>query len=95
MTGDLKYTYQGTETVDGKTLQKITYVPNFAIDPDANAAVPIKLKGQKGMGTILFDNDVGRLHDLVLDSTMEMSVAVANFNTDQSINQKVTMKLRK
>jgi hypothetical protein len=95
MTGELKYTYRGPETIDGKTFQKITYVPTYAVDPDAKAAVPMKLKGQKGNGTILFDNEQGRLHELVLDNTMEMSMAIANLNQESTIVQKVTMKLKK
>jgi hypothetical protein len=94
MTGEMKYTYRGKETVDGKTFQKITYTPDLAIDPDPKA-VPIKLKSQKGTGTILFDNDLGRIHELVMETTTEMSMAIANINQDQTVVQKMTMKVRK
>ena len=53
-------------------------MPDFTIDSDPGAPATTKLKSQKGMGTILFDNETGRIHELITDSTMEMSVAVAS-----------------
>lgn len=94
--GEVKFTYQGPETVNGKTLQKIAFVPTTTIgDLPANAQVAIKMTGQKGAGVILFDNELGRLQDMSLTQLMEMTVTVGDQTLEQTINQTSSVKLRK
>jgi hypothetical protein len=94
MAAEMKYTYQGTETVGGKTLQKITFIPDAKIDADPAAPVSVKVESQKGSGTILFDNDAGRLQETTLQQVMEMTVGVMNLNIAQKLDQTVSMKLK-
>lgn len=92
---EMKYTYQGPETVEGKTLEKISFVPHMTVEPDANAPFAMKVTDQKGDGTMYFDPEAGRLQEMRLNQTTEMSVTVANMNIGQKMDQSVSMKLKK
>jgi hypothetical protein len=94
MTAEMKYTFQGTETVGGKTLQKISFIPDAKIDADPAATINVKVESQKGSGTILFDNDNGRVQETTLQQVMEMTVGVMNLNIAQKLDQNVSMKLK-
>lgn len=51
------YQYVGSETIDGKSLDKFKVTPSFQLDDDARAMVQ-----QEGSGTIWFDRELGRIH---------------------------------
>jgi len=91
---DMKYTYQGPETVDGKKLEKITFEPKTAIEPDPNAPFAMKVDGQKGEGTVYFDPQAGRMQEMQLNQVTELTMTVANMNINQKMDQTVTMKLK-
>jgi len=94
MAGKMKYTYQGEETKNSKTLEKIGYKTKFTLEPDPKAPVQISLKGQDGQGRILFDNKNGRLMENSLEQTMQMSIDIGGMAINQSITQETRVKLK-
>ena len=94
MDADMKYTFQGSDTSAGKSLEKFGFVPNVKIAADENAAVNIQLDSQKGEGTVLFDNAAGRVVEFNLNQVMEMTITVQNMNITSTIDQKTSMKLK-
>jgi hypothetical protein len=92
---ELKNTLRGAETVDGRACQKITYVATTSFDRDPAAAVQSKVKSQKGNGTVLFDNELGRTVSLSADFVYDLTAATSNFAVEQTVQQKVTLRLIK
>lgn len=93
-TGNVTYTYEGSAEKDGQALEKIGMKPDMKIEPDAKAPFQLKMKDQKGKGTIYFDNRAGRLHALSSETTMEMAIEVANMTINQRIVQNTALRLK-
>ncbi|HZZ80130.1 MAG TPA: DUF6263 family protein [Gemmataceae bacterium] len=89
------YTYEGTTQKDKTTLDKIGIKPNMQIEADAKAEVKIKLKDSKGSGNILFNNTTGQMIETVTNQVMQMQLGVNNLNFDQTIDQTITIRLKK
>ena len=90
LTGEMKFAYKGDEG----NFQKLTFDPVLAIEPNADAQIAIKLDSQKGAGTVLFDNAAGRIQEMSLSETLELSVGAMGMNLTQKIDQTMTMKLK-
>lgn len=88
-----KFTYQGPESKDGKTLEKIGLKANVTLEPDPNAQVAMKLKDQGAQGTAYFDNQAGRLRNLQMNQNMQMEINAGGQNLTQNIRQTVTLRL--
>jgi len=96
MKAEMKMTYQGPETIAGKTLQKIAFIPTSSIgEAPADAGVTLKITSQKGNGVILFDSELGRLQEMTLTQNTEMAIGVGEQNVDQTIVQTTNVKARK
>jgi Family of unknown function (DUF6263) len=94
VTGETKYTYEGTIEKNGKTLAKIAVKPDVKIESDPDAQFQIKIKDSKSKGYVLFDNTAGRVAETITESTMQMELEVAGMTIDQNITQNTTMRLK-
>jgi hypothetical protein len=90
-----KYRYDGTETRDGKELDKIACTMQMDIVPpkDQPAAVQAKIGDQKTEGTIYFDNQAGRLVECKMTSKITMTVDVAGQHLDIQTTLDQTLRL--
>jgi hypothetical protein len=68
------YTYEGDETVNGKSLQKIKVESKMDIKPSENATVEIELGEQSSDGVVYFDNAQGRVDHAVMNQSIKMTV---------------------
>jgi hypothetical protein len=94
ITGETKYTYEGTVDKGGKQLAKISVQPDLKIDADPNAPLQIKIKGGKGKGYTYFDNQAGRIVESNNETTMEMEIEIGGMTINQRIMQNTTLKLK-
>ncbi|MBW3542654.1 MAG: hypothetical protein KY476_20515 [Planctomycetes bacterium] len=92
MVMDNQFTYLGPEERDGRTLQKIQLKPKITLAADPDSPVQIKLKSTDAKGTILFDNQLGRLVASEMTQKMEMDLTAGGQNIQQTIDQTMTMK---
>src|SRR5207302_1594338 len=74
------YQYNGPTQKDGKTLEQIGLKVQINIVPDPAAIATVKIKDQNSNGTILFDNEAGRLLEMNLTQTTVMDTTVAGKN---------------
>jgi hypothetical protein len=81
------FTYAGTETRDGKSVEKIDVVQNQTIEAEPGSAMKIDVKEQDTKGTIYFDRAAGRLVGMEMTSkvTMEMSAMGQKFTMQMDI----------
>ncbi len=69
-----KYTYEGKETLDGKSLEKISVNSSVNIEPAADAPVEVEIAKQDNKGTVYFDNDAGYVSSATMTQSMTMNV---------------------
>lgn len=94
VSGETKYTYEGTIEKGGKQLDKIAVKPEVKIETDPNAPIQIKVKDNKGKGYVLFDNATGRIAESTNETTMQMELEIAGMTINQNITQNTTMRLK-
>lgn len=92
-----KYTYDGPEVKDGKTLQKISMKTTLNYTkPDAKEASGLpfkitdgKLETREATGTIWFDNEAGRVADSTMDVKLKgtLKVTVSDQEADVELEQ--------
>lgn len=87
------YTYDGSVARDGKNLEKLTTKSRLTYALDENASATMKIKDQDIQGTILFDNQAGRIVESKLTQSLSQEIGVMRNDIDQKINQTMTMKL--
>jgi hypothetical protein len=70
-------TYKGETERDGRILAKVALVPSaVTIERSPTSGLgPFKLKGQDGIGHMLFDNDKGRLIETEVIQTLDLESA--------------------
>jgi hypothetical protein len=69
-----KYTYDGPEEVDGKSLQKISVESTVAVEGTDDAPVEVEIKEQENKGTVWFDNAAGYITSATGTQKMTMTV---------------------
>jgi hypothetical protein len=89
------YTYEGAVQKESTTLEKISIKPNMKIEPNPKSEIKVEIKEAKGSGQILFDNKTGRMIESTTNSIMQMQLAAQGLNFGQTIDQTVTIKLKK
>jgi hypothetical protein len=94
VTGNIEFTYQGTEDKEGKKLEKISAKPEIKTEPTADAPFQMKIKSQDGKGTVYFDNQTGKLLEVTMIENMDMTVEVNNMSMDQKMTRTMSMKLK-
>src|SRR5262245_18721146 len=95
MLAEVEYTYNGPEEKGGHTLEKIALKPKATLEPDKNSPIAMKLKSHSAKGTAYFDNEAGRLQEVVTQQTMEMEADVMGMAFTQKMTQTMTMRLAK
>jgi hypothetical protein len=95
------YRYEGPETRDGKTLDKITMSIAFKTEEakeqgekKAEAKPMVEFKDQTGGGTLLFDAEAGRLLETSGKTKMKVDVSVMGQKISQDIETNTQMKLQ-
>jgi hypothetical protein len=87
------FRYEGSETRDGKTLEKITLAMAFTISGDKKEG-KIGIKEQETRGTIYLDGAAGRIVDSVSKTKMKMDIDVFGQKMSQDMDMTVTLKPR-
>jgi hypothetical protein len=88
------FTYEGTTDKDGVTLEKISVKAKISVEPDPKAEIKIKVKDDKGSGTLLFDNKIGRLIETSITQRTEMQLGVQGLSISQTVDQTTTIRLK-
>jgi hypothetical protein len=88
-----KYTYEGPTKEGSKTLEKITTSPTSTVTADPNAPITIAIKKQDAKGTILFDNEAGRMVQSNIESSMQMEITANGMTFTQNVQQTTNLKL--
>ncbi len=94
VTGDREYTYEGSESRDGTTVEKFKVVPKMKVEVTVPNAT-IEMKKQEGAGTVYFDNAKGQIAEMISNQTVEMEVQVAGMTIEQKMDITNTLKRRK
>jgi Family of unknown function (DUF6263) len=89
------FTYEGSAEKDGQTLEKFSVKPNIKIEPDPAAQIEIKLKDVKANSTIWFDNKAGRMVETSGNQRMEMQLSANGLMFNQTVDQTITLRLKK
>ncbi len=69
-----KYTYEGSENVEGRSLDKISVVSTIAMTPSENSPMEVDISEQDNKGVIYFDNEEGRITKSAMDMSMTMTI---------------------
>ncbi len=69
-----KYTYEGSETIDGRPYDKISVVSKIALTTKEDSPVEVEVDEQDNKGVIYFDNEEGRITKSTMDMSMSMTV---------------------
>jgi RNA polymerase sigma factor (sigma-70 family) len=72
MTVDTRAEYQGGADRDGRKVEAIALKPDATVEGTGTGLGPFTLKNQDGKGSMLFDNDKGRLVETEVNQTVEM-----------------------
>ena len=94
-TTESTYTFEGTVEKGGVTLEKISIKPVMKIEPDPKSNIKVEVKDAKGSGTIFFNNKTGQMVETVINQQMQMQLGVGGLSFDQTIDQTVSVKLKK
>ncbi len=89
-----KNTYEGPETREGKTVQKIGLAPTMTLKAMENAPVAFQIKEQEAKGSAYFDNQAGKVLETSLTQTMVLEGEVGGQALKNKIKQTVAMKLK-
>ena len=85
------FCYEGTETRNGKTLDKITFTTAFKAAGDKKEGI-IGIKEQATSGTVYLDSASGRIADGVATTKMKMDIEVFGQKMGQDMEMKTTFK---
>ncbi len=87
-----KYTYEGEEQRDNKTLDKFSLSVNMAIDAsgDAAAGASFKVQSQKSSGTLYFDSEAGYF----VSNSIKQDMTLGGQAAGQAFTQKVQTETR-
>jgi hypothetical protein len=85
------FCYEGTETRNGKTLDKITFTTAFKAAGDKKEGI-IGIKEQATSGTVYLDSASGRIAGGVATTKMKMDIEVFGQKMGQDMEMKTTFK---
>ena len=94
MTITTTYTFQGSETRNKVSLEKIATKSEMFIENDKNAEISVKVKSADMQGTIYFDNQLGRLIDSTQTQKMVLEISAMGQTFESSQNQTIKMQLQ-
>lgn len=92
MKTDTAYAYDGTTRREGKELDQLNIKIKIAFESDE---IKMKVTGQDGKGTILFDNSAGRMVEHTSVHKVDMETESPLGNVTQTMKQTFTAKLLK
>ena len=92
---DKAYSYQGPESHDGKTMERIDLDVKIELQRTDDTALDVSLKSQDGKGSFFFDNDSGRIVDSAVTEKLEMVFKLMDKEIVQGNETSTTMKLVK
>jgi Family of unknown function (DUF6263) len=95
---DTTFTYQGTDTQNGRKVEKIGQVTKIDLQPPADAGninFPLKVKSQDSRGVVHFDSDAGHLADSRMDETVELTASIMDMEVTQVTETSTVRKLVK
>ncbi len=85
--------YLGTETRNGKPLEKIAITQQMDIKPgEEQPAIVFRIKEHKASGTTYFDNVAGRFAEAQLKTKMEFEITVGEKKIQSTIEADMEMK---
>ncbi len=84
------YTYLGEEERDGRPLEKIDAKVETKFGGQENAQAKVEITDQESEGTLLFDDQAGRLVDAKVTTKMKMKVTAMGMEILQDITTTVT-----
>jgi len=89
----VEYEYGGSETRNGKKVEKILTAMEMNITGTEGQVFPIKLEGQKTTGAIYFDAAAGRFTESEMNTTMKMKVEVGErkMEIDTEMDQRMEL----
>jgi hypothetical protein len=90
-TAESTFCYEGPETRDGRTLEKITFSTAFKMAGDQKPGT-IGIKEQAGQGTVYLDNELGRIVGGVATTKMKMDIEVFGQKMAQDMEMKTTLR---
>lgn len=94
MVVETECTLEGPARFEGREVEKIGMKPKTTLEADENGPFTAKLKEQEGRGTAYFDRRLGQLVGTEMTQTMKMEMSVAGQDISQTMEQKVSMKLK-
>ncbi|MDR3620133.1 MAG: DUF6263 family protein [Paludisphaera borealis] len=92
MVTDKTYTFEGPEAADASRV-RIDLTSKTSLEPDANAQIEFAMKNQDGKGRFVFDAAKGRIISSHVDITMTQSIKAQGQELEQTIVNKIEMKL--
>lgn len=85
--------YLGSETRDGKPLEKIAVTQEMDIKPgEEQAPFVVKMKVHKSSGTTYFDNVAGRFAEFQMKATMEFEITMGEKKAQSTMEMDIQMK---
>lgn len=88
------YRYEGQESRQGRTLDKITSNVSLQVVERKAGLAPLDIKTQDGQGTIFFDTTSGRIVESTSTMRVKMAVGVAGLTMDQDMEMTTEVKLQ-
>jgi hypothetical protein len=96
MTLESKYTYEGEDKKEDKTLDKFSVTLTMALEADSRTRGPkIEITKQDTTGTMLFDNAEGFLAESTLEQSVSMKVTSGDTILNQTVKNSMTLKVVK
>ncbi|HUY92402.1 MAG TPA: DUF6263 family protein [Pirellulales bacterium] len=91
-TNTATYTYLGSETRNGRELEKIGLEVKVEVGGPEDAEAKFTIEEQESSGMIYFDSKTSRLVDLKLDGTMKTKLTAGSATILQTIKNSMTMQ---
>jgi hypothetical protein len=84
---DVTYSYAGSETQEGKSLEKITCKFQLTFEPAENPQADVEITEQDGSATIYFDSAAGRTVKATGKQKMIMEIAAPNREMTREVTE--------
>jgi hypothetical protein len=90
---DLFYTYKGTETRDGRPLERIDVQMTLQFGDEVKAlGLNIDVKDQKNWGTMYFDAEAGRFVETVMNQNLVLETSLGKQKHEQKLETVLRMQ---
>jgi hypothetical protein len=93
MLTEAKFTFDGMEKKDGRTLAKLPFEVTQKIEPAKDSPVEMKVKSQESKGTTYFDVEAGRMVETKMEQDIVMEISAKGQSFTQKIKQTLNLKL--